>query len=125
MEEKNTEVKKCMPIFQEDQDGETDYGLKGYNNTESRACTNKNLNLSRNSLFMIKKSLTQLKRNNLIKENKIKAKEFNIGSNKVVLEMNEKNFIIQGQQGIATASKLKLGDKQLTKKKGNNFYNPT
>ena len=38
---KNTEVKKCMLIFEADQDIETDYDLKGNYNTESRACTKK------------------------------------------------------------------------------------
>ena len=42
---KNTEVNKCMLIFQADQDSETDYCLNVYYNTESRASTKKILNL--------------------------------------------------------------------------------
>ena len=66
--------------IQADQGSETEYGLQLYYNTESRACTKIILNFLRKGLFKV---------DNLIKENQTKAKEFNIGSNKIVFEMNE------------------------------------
>ena len=67
-----------MLIFQADKDSEIDYGVKGYCNTESRACTNKSLT-SEGKTYLGFKFLKQFKRkisefDNLIKENKKKGK---------------------------------------------------
>ena len=40
---KTLKWKKCMLIFYADQNSEIEYGLKGYYNTESRACIKKSL----------------------------------------------------------------------------------
>ena len=57
---------------------------------------------------------------NLIKENQNKAKELNIGSNKVVLEMNEDTTKYVAKC-VATAPYLKLGDQQLRRRKKYQF----
>ena len=46
-----------MLIFYADQDSETEYGLNGYYNTESRACTQRILNLQRKGLFKVERSI--------------------------------------------------------------------
>ena len=44
-EKLNAEVKKGILIFLAEKESETENGLKGYYNTESRACTKKNLKI--------------------------------------------------------------------------------
>ena len=48
---------KLMLIIYADQDSETDYGLKWYYNTESRAGTKEILNLWRKGLLNVAKSI--------------------------------------------------------------------
>ena len=78
------------------QDSETDYGLKGYYNTEYSECTKQILNLWRKGLFYVEKSLKHWEQQ---------------GS----LGNEWRHYKVQGQQRIANAPKLKLGDKQLRK----------
>ena len=99
------------PIVKADKDSETDNGLKGYYNTESRACAIKISRFCRKGLFNVKIiKLADGQHPGVRQCHQYLEQQGSLGD-------EWRHYKIQGKKAIATTLKLKLRDQQLGKDK--------